>query len=115
MRAVIAMDRDGTLEIGEPPGPVPLLLVKELMKVHTVRAVGNPRMLQEIPGIEGKTETGTETKVVWLHRWVRAFRGDASRYVVVDDRPEQYLGGIPRPWEWMSPQTFMRRLEEFLG
>ena len=112
MRAVIAMDRDGTLETGH--GPVPLLLVKELMKVHTVRAVGNPLMLAEIPGIEGKTEHGVEVKVIYLRRWARAFRGDASRFVVVDDQPEQYVGGIPTPWEWMSPETFMARVEEFL-
>lgn len=113
MRAVIAMDRDGTLETGG--GPVPLLVVKELMKVHTVRAIGNPTMLQEIPGIEGKTETGTETKIIWLRRWGRVFRDDADGFYVVDDQPEQYVGGIPCPWIWLSPETFMSRLEEFLG
>lgn len=99
---VIALDRDGTVETGEPPGPISREHIYKLIeRGHIVYAYGNSKLVYDfsLPYARG------ETKAQRLN-WLRERYPYADRYIVVDNEEVMVNG-----WEWFSPDRFL----EFIG
>lgn len=52
---LFAFDRDYTVNVGAPPGPIPVDLVRQLAKQHECWAIGNQRLVREA-GIKGMSK-----------------------------------------------------------
>jgi hypothetical protein len=102
MRALIAWDCDGTVDIAG--GPVPLELVRELCAKHVCFCIG-ARTLTNFVSIPWDQ---FPSKSVALARW-KLLYPDLDRYVVVDDSPFQYDAGW-EGWEFFSPLEFLREV-----
>lgn len=102
MKALIAWDCDGTVDISA--GPIPLALVRELCEKHICFCIG-ARTLTNFISIPWDQYP---TKSVALARWKRTYPG-LDRYIVVDDTPSQYDGGW-EGWEFFSPEEFLKEV-----
>jgi len=113
---VIALDWDGTVDAAGPPstvgppGPVPLELIRHLCDQNAVYAIGNQAMLQLLPG--AGSPYGPEIPADGKHKsealaFLSArFPNPLTRKVVVDDRPDQYVGGWGG-WHFCPPERFV--------
>ena len=118
MKTLVALDSDGTCDVGNPPGPVPvawILLLKARRDEFRFVRVGNVQ-LEEF-GIRGPVSMTGEPmagltvpggKSGLLRRW-KTDSADSGfeRYIVVDDNPAQYFHGW-KGWEFMFPSDFIK-------
>lgn len=111
MRYFLAMDCDGTVSSGIPPGPIPIEVVRRL-NVHPqvkLMVIGDSR-LQVQEGFDGVRVDGKpipgfhygKSKV--LKEWREQWPG-FDYYIVVDDAPEQYVSGW-EGWLFVRPDIF---------
>lgn len=105
LKYCIALDRDGTVSSGNPPGPIPLELVRQIMnRRHDVVfiAYGNYALTPElgIPYAMGNTKRDRLT-------WIRA-NYSCEQYINIDDEMIVVEG-----WLYMNPlrgHEFLRSL-----
>jgi len=102
MKLCIAFDRDNTVETGNPPGPIPISLVRSLAQKHVVVAIGAQQLCQEA-GIESGALGASKQE----HLKLLKEKYKCDRYIVVDDSPI-----IVEGWEYYSPHEFLRKLQE---
>lgn len=109
---LIAMDSDGTCDVGSPSGPVKVEYLKQLSADgHRIVVIGNVQL--QLHGFYGPRDSKGEPvaglivgKSLLLSKYREMFP-KYDRYVVVDDQFEQYADGSDG-WERMSPEQFLK-------
>lgn len=105
---LFAFDRDATVSVGTPPGPVPLEYVEHLAHGthHEVYATGNQMLRKEaeIPGVADIAENTGDIRRISRRQGLKMVRNhvDADRYVVVDDVDVSDVEG----YRYYSPERF---------
>ncbi|CCG27862.1 hypothetical protein [Alphaspiravirus yamagawaense] len=101
MVKVYAIDRDGTLETGEPPGPLKICQVLKLLKQgHILYSYGNYKLIEElpIPYAPGRDK--------WQRlKWIMERHPDAEEYIYIDDVDQKMPG-----WKWLKPEEAARMI-----
>jgi hypothetical protein len=121
MKSLIAMDCDGCVETPDSAGPIKLEQLMELSKKHDIFIIGDSKLKKHIdlplsgeviniPSLSGISYPGGKSMA--LMQWRIKYPTTYQRYIVVDDKPQQYMGWFG--WEFMLPDEFVRRIQELL-
>jgi hypothetical protein len=105
----IAIDVDGTLEVGSPPGPIKLSWIKILQDHgHQLVLIGNRSLLSYVQLPYCPTHGDGSLKSDELDYWRERLTG-IDRWLVVDDNPAQYRRGF-RGWDHFMPRNFLEEV-----